>query len=204
MGGDPSASSNAFFRHAELFDIKNDEGEKINIASQYPQIAQRLQEEFEKWFSRVTSEQNYGRVPIEVGHPDENPVEIDLTWGEPAGHHKLVKPTYRHYNRDTIENWSEEGDSVRWKIKVLEGGQYEVIFSYGCYPGNAGGKFRISVGNVQLDGVVESTPGRLIFRRHRIGTMELPEGPAILEIKPILIVGQELMALHKIWLRRLL
>jgi len=33
--------------------------------------------------------------------------------------------------------------------------------------------------------------------------LELERGPATLEMRPVAIRGRELMALHKIWLRRL-
>ena len=71
-------------------------------------------------------------------------MEIDLTWGEPIG--AKVRPQYLHYNRDTIENWTESGDLVRWKIDVVEAGEYEVVLSYGCDPGQQGSIVRVQVG----------------------------------------------------------
>ena len=187
--------------NGELFDLQTDPGETKNLAAQQPEIARDLRGVFEKWFADVTAGQDYSRVPIEIGREDENPVEIDITWGEPVG--KKVRPQYRHYNRDTIEDWTEPGDSVRWKIEVVKAGMYEVTFVSGCRPGDAGSKFRVSVGEASLDGVVEPTAGRELFQSFRIGTLVLPAGPAALEIRPLSITGSELMALHKIWLRRL-
>jgi len=63
--------------------------------------------EFQRWFAEVTEGQDYGRVPMEVGRRDENPVEIDITWGDPAG--AKVRPTYRNYNRDLVGTWSRTG-----------------------------------------------------------------------------------------------
>jgi arylsulfatase A len=115
-----------------------------------------------------------------------------------------VKPTYRRYIRDTVDDWSEVGDSVRWKIDVVQPGRYEVTLSYGCRPADAGSRFRVSVGEAAVEGVVEATLQRDVFRPRVVGTLDLPQGPAVLEIKPLSIVGSELMALHKVWLRRLL
>ncbi len=187
--------------NGRLFDLLNDPGEKTDVADRHPEIARELREAFEKWFADVTAGQDYARVAIEVGRADENPVEIDLTWGEPVG--EKVKPQYRHYTRDTIDNWSEVGDSVRWKIDVVERGTYEVTLTYGCRPADAGSRFRVSVGDSHLDGTVEATAGRDVYRPVRVGTLELGRGPATLEIKPLSIAGPELMALHKIRLRKL-
>ncbi len=185
----------------ELFDLESDPGEKTDIAAQHPGKVRELREVFEAWFADVTAGQDYGRVPIEVGRADENPVEIDLTWGEPVG--KKVKPTYRHYNRDTIEDWSDKDDAVRWKIDVVEPGDYEVVVSYGCRPGDEGATFAVTVGESSVECRVEPRAGREVFQDATVGTLTLSKGPATLEIKPTRIVGQELMALHKIWLRRL-
>ncbi len=185
----------------ELFDLENDPGESKDIASQHPGIVGELRDQVEKWFAEVTAEQDYAPVAIEVGREDENPVELDVTWGEPVG--RKVLPTYHRYIRDTVDNWTEEEDSVRWKIDVVQAGRYEVVLSYGCPPADAGSKFRVSVGSVHLEGRVESTPGREVFRPRTIGTLELAKGPASLEIKPLSIAGRELMALHKVWLERL-
>lgn len=183
----------------ELYDLQNDPGEQHDVAAELPQIARRLRGAFEEWFDDVTKDQPYDRVPIQVGRDDENPVEIDLTWGVPVG--EKVKPTYRHYNRDTIDNWTDVDDYVRWNIEVVRPGRYEVTLHYGCPPSDAGSRFRISAGDAQLEATVEPTAGRDVYRPRVVGTLQLQPGPAVLKIQPVSIKGRELMALHKIWLR---
>ena len=185
----------------ELYDLDNDGGERNDVAADHPGIVKRLRDEFEQWFADVTEGQPYDRVPIEIGRADENPVEIDITWGEPVG--EKVTPQYRRYIRDTIDNWSELDEYVRWKIDVTQAGRYEVVFHYGCDAGDAGSRFRVSAGGASIEGEAEATAGRFVFRPRTIGVLELPQGPTTLEIRPLKIVGKELMALHKIWLRRL-
>lgn len=187
--------------NGELFDLQNDPGEKKNIAGQNPDIVRHLRSEFEKWFADVTAGQTYERVPIEVGRADENPVEIDVTWAEAVG--AKIKPTYRRYIRDAIENWSEAADSVRWKIDVVASGRYEVLMSYGCRPTDGSSTFRISAGGSRLDGTVEAGVGADVFVERVIGEIKLPKGPATFEIKPLSLKGKELMSLHKIWLKKL-
>ena len=186
----------------QLFDLTNDPGETNDIAVEHPRIVRELQNEFEKWFADVTRGQDYSfRVPIEVGRRDENPVPIEITWGEAIG--KNVNPTYHDDIGDTVDDWSEVEDAVRWKLDVVRSGLYKVILSYGCRRGDAGSKILLTVGNSKIQHTVHETAGRNVFQRLEIGTLKLAKGPAILEIKPVSIVGQEVMALHRIWLKRL-
>ena len=187
--------------NGELFDLQTDPGEKNNIAAEHPDVVEPLRAAFLKWFEDVTAGRTYGRVPIEVGRDDENPVEIDVTWAEPVG--RKVKPMYRHYNRDCIIDWTEVGDAVRWKIDVVRPGRYEVALEYGCPPEQAGSRYRVGVGPAAVEGAVQPTPGWDVFASFTAGAFDLPQGSAELEIKPLSIVKSELMHLHKVWLQRL-
>ena len=210
VAGDPELKANWSVRNArgdklhssgELFNLVKDPGETTNLAALQPEIASALHHEFERFHADVTQGRDFKRVPIEVGRADENPVEIDLTWGDPVG--VKVHPKYLHYNRDTIEDWSEPGDWMRWKIDVVEAGEYEAILSYGCDPGQQGSVVRVQVGAARTDHKVQATPGRTIFRPLSAGFLKLNKGPASLEIKPVSIAAKELMVIHRIWLRRI-
>ncbi|MCZ6515376.1 MAG: arylsulfatase [Acidobacteria bacterium] len=191
----------------ELFDLRNDPAEAVNLAAQLPEKVRELGAAFRKWFTEVNSVGDDIPVPIpvpiEVGREDENPVELDVTWGRTQGEGGKVQPSYHGYNRDSVDNWSEKEDSVRWAIEVMKKGTYEVTLSYGCSREDAGSKFLVTVGKARLRGVVEATAGSRVFATRRLGTLRLAPGPAFLEIKPVTLAGRELMNLHKIWLRRL-
>lgn len=187
--------------NGELYDLETDPGERQNLASQYPDLVRALRARFEAWFQEVTAGQTYERVPIEVGREDENPVEIDVTWGEAVG--KKVTPRYERYIRDRVENWTEPNDAVRWRIEVVRGGDYEVSLAYGCPPTDAGSTFRVEVGEAWLEGTVEPTPGWEMFQERVVGRLRLTPGVGDLTIRPLRLKGRELMRLHKIWLRRL-
>ena len=96
---------------AELFDLNADPGEANNLAPERPGIVRRLRSVFEKWFREVTAGQSYDRVSIEIGRADENPVELDVTWGEPVG--REVRPAYHGYDADTVDHWTRKEDFVR-------------------------------------------------------------------------------------------
>jgi hypothetical protein len=114
---------------------------------------------------------------------------------------KKVRAVYRHYNRDSIEDWSEPSDALRWKIEVVRAGRYEVVLEYGCPPGEAGSRYEIRAGRSRLEAVVQPTAGRLVFQPFVAGTLTLERGPAMLEIQPQAIRARELMTLHKVWVR---
>ncbi len=186
--------------NGQLFDLQSDPGETKDLATEHPDTVRELRAAFLKWFADVTAGQDYQRVPIEIGRDDENPVEIDVTWGDPVG---KVRPQYHGYIRDSIDNWRSVDDAVRWNLDVVHAGRYEVMLTYGCDPGDAGSTLRITLGEAHLEAQTVATAARDIFQPHTVGTIELPKGQGVLEIKPIQLAGQELMVLHKIWLKRL-
>ena len=184
----------------ELFDLRRDPGEKIDLAKRFPDVAAELQKVHDEWYADVTAGRAQSRLPIEVGRSDENPVEITLLWGEPVG--KKLQLTFFHYVGDTFDHWSEVADYARWNIDVVQAGNYQVTMEYSCLPEDAGSKVAISVGDSKLEHTVEATAGKDVLASRRVGTMSLTKGPAVLEVRPISIAGKELMALHSLWLER--
>lgn len=183
-----------------LYDLSTDPGEKTDLTSKMPAKARELRAAFLDWFADVTRGQAYERVPIEIGRPDENPVEIDLSWADPKGG---VKPRYRHYNRDFTEDWSKPGDALAWKVDVVRDGRYEVVLEYGCLPSDAGGRYRLTLGQSTLEATTEAGGGPNAYVSRRAGVMKLKRGPGTLEMAAVTVPGKSLMELHRVWLRRL-
>jgi arylsulfatase A-like enzyme len=183
-----------------LFDLEKDPGEQVDLASAQPGRVAEMRQVFLDWFADVTAGQTYARVPIEAGRTDENPVEIDLTWGEPRG--ARVKPQSRHYNRDFVADWSETGDAVDWKLDVVRAGEYKVELTYGCDPPDAGGRYRISAGAARLDGLTEAGGRKDVYLRRTVGVLDLPKGETTLTLEAVSIPGRSLMELHRVRLLR--
>ena len=184
-----------------LFDLEGDPGETKDLAAQEPERTRTMRQAFLDWFRDVTSGQTYERVPIEIGRPDENPVEIDLTWGDPRG--KAVRPRYRDYHRDVIANWTVPGDAVEWKVDVVRSGRYAVEMEYGCPPLDAGGTYRLTVGKASLSGeTVAGGRTDVTVPRGIVGTMRLRKGPGVLRLEAVTVPGRSLMELHRLYLRR--
>lgn len=179
-----------------LFDLAADPAEQKDLAAAHPERAAALRAEFLRWFREVTAGRDYRRVPIEIGHADENPVEIDLTWGEAVG--SKVQPRYRNYNRDYVADWSVPGEGIRWEVDVLREGAYEVELTYGCEPEDAGGRFELVLGRARLEGKIEPGGSRDVWLVRNAGRIRLPRGRGTLTIRALTVPGRELMTLHKL------
>lgn len=184
----------------ELFNLNVDPGEAHNLAPEFPGQVRALKAEFTRWYAEVTAGQDFQQPPIQVGRDDENPVLLDLNYRN-AAKNKL-KISSRHFNRNTIDNWNENGDSISWPLEVVRAGRYVVTLSYGCHRRDAGSKLLVRVGDSQLQHTTQPTPGRNVYRRFDVGTLDLAKGNAAFEMSAISIPGRELFALHRIWLRR--
>lgn len=196
--GDKSEPSPSQWR---LFDLENDPGEKNNLASRNPDIVHRLRGEFVRWFNDVTAGMTYAPVRIPVGHPNENPVEIQPSWATWEGPN--VKYTFDGYDWDTIDGWTAPGEKAVWRLTVVEPGRYAVRLSYGCRPVAAGGVLRLSAGGASLDHVVRPTATPEQFGVFDAGVMTLPEGDIDLTAEVQSAPRGELMRLNAIHIERL-
>ena len=207
-----------------LYDLETDRGEKRDVSKDHPEIAKRLRGQFQAWLKEVAQDLDFEPVPIEIGAGD--PVEIEASWAQVNGTHTNwaspgtrqsggpdplgnphertgVNYTFAGYDWDTIDGWSKPGESVFWRLNVVDPGAYEVVAAYGCDPADAGGKLRLSAGKQALDVAVGATAGRNVFERRTLGRLELSEGAVELKAEVVSAPGKELMALNRIWLRRI-
>ena len=185
----------------ELYDLQADPSEKTNIAAAHPQIVTELHTEFLRYFREVTMGQTYRPMPIPVGQPDENPVEIQASWARLEG--ATIEYVFRAYDWDTIQSWSRPGESAAWELDVKQAGRYEVSLSYGRSPTEAGGLLRISVGPSALEFEPHATVTAEVFTTAKAGLLTLPRGPVMLKAEAVRTDGKELMRLNRIWLKRI-
>jgi arylsulfatase A len=186
--------------NGELYDLSQDEGETRDLAGDHPKLVAKLRREYERWFDEVTADRNYDRVPIEVGRADENPVELQMSWGQLHGE---TKYTFDAYDWDVVDGWRMPGDAVEWSISVVQPGRYEVSVSYGSDLAESGGLFRVRVGASEIEGRVEPTPTADVFVTRRVGVLQLEAGDATVRVEAASVPGQELMKLNRVWLKRL-
>lgn len=73
-------------RGEELYDIKDDPGQKNDVAAEHPEVVQRLREAHEVWWAEI-SPQLEAYCPISLGNEEENPARLcamdvlgDVAW----------------------------------------------------------------------------------------------------------------------------
>ena len=183
-----------------LFDLENDPGETKNLIRQKPEVAERLRKEFVRWFDEVTEGVTYEPIRIPVGHPGEDPVEIEPSWAKWEGEH--IHYTFDGYDWDTIDGWKEPGENATWRLDVRKPGRYRVSLQYGCRPLDAGGVLRVSSGESVIDHAVQATTTAEQFGVFEVGELELAGGEVSLTAEVVSAPGRELMRLNGIHLER--
>ncbi len=185
----------------KLFDLEADPGESTDLKAKHPEIVERLRGEFERWFAEVTHGITYAPIRIPVGHPGENPVEIEPSWASWEGEN--IAYTFDGYDWDTIDAWKTPGEKAVWRLDVVEPGRYAVRLSYGCRPLDAGGVLRLRSGDAVLEHTVNATTTAEQFEWFEAGEIALAAGEIELTAEVVSAPGKELMRLNGIALERL-
>jgi len=102
----------------KLYNITNDRGQKNNVIDQYPEVAARLAEGYERWWQSFLDEgvdEKYAY--IKVGSPKENPTRI-------SAHDQIVG----RYSPVWHQNGAITGEQStgKWKIEFVEDGEYSI------------------------------------------------------------------------------
>ena len=106
----------------ELYDIERDPNEIDNIAARYPEIVDRMLDDYETWFSVVTRERHYA-IPqrIHLGTARENPSTLSrFDWRGPR---------------------SETGQGF-WEVRLERAGNYSITLHFPAVPRAAEAHFR--------------------------------------------------------------
>jgi arylsulfatase A-like enzyme len=200
----------------ELYDMVADPGQKKDMASQRPQIVEKLGAAYEAWFEDVTRRE-IERLPIPVGYPQANSVEL------PAPEcHMQGNVTFKGragWANDWITNWISTDDSVWWDVDVVRPGEYEVTLLYVCPEEDVGSKIRAEAGGRSVDSVVRRahnpdpipSPDRVprgevyekVWATLALGTVHLNKGRTQLSVKALTKTGRAVMDLKAARLRRI-
>jgi arylsulfatase B len=102
----------------ELYDMKQDPGQKSNVAAAHPEVFARLKAFYETWWAEL--EPTFKRVPaIYLGHERENPAL--LTSHDWAGTDKAA------WNQALVRTAIDKPTGIGyWNVKVVEAGEYEI------------------------------------------------------------------------------
>jgi arylsulfatase A-like enzyme len=199
----------------QLFDLEADPAQTADVAHGNPSVVQRLAGAYAAWFAEV-SPSAFVRPPIEVGHAEEDPVELEAP--DAVLSRLAYKNSAQGYANDWIAGWTSTESAASWEITVVRPGRYEVALAYLCNENDAGSKIRVTAGGASTEAVVKATPSRPILLPHRTadqyyrsvvwahlpaGTLRLASGRTRVEVRALTKPRDTVMELKHIALRYL-
>lgn len=105
----------------ELYDMRNDRGQRNNVFNEHPEVAARLAEGYERWWQSIMSEGIDERYAyIKVGSPFENISRI-------SAHDMLSSRSLSTWHQYHAVKPSPA--SGRWKVEFVENGKYKISLS---------------------------------------------------------------------------
>lgn len=131
-----------------LYDIKNDRGQKNDVAIEFPKLVDSLITSRAIWLSEtkpLTSTTD--DRPFTLGHPDYEYTQIPARDGVPHGN---IKRSNRFPNDTFFTNWTSEKDSITWDVEVLEDGKFEIDLYYTLADENNGVSVQLINGQSML------------------------------------------------------
>lgn len=199
----------------QLYDMLADPSQEKNIAAEKPDMVNKFAADYQAWWQDVKADANKPRDIPELGHPDENPIELTapngrlsggLDWGGLAS------------NNSWIHNWKDLDGSVTWELNVITAGDYEIELQYLCPQADAGAKIEVLANGKSFPLIVEGTPVIALPSPDRVprtkeayemkwyylkpGTVHLDKGHAEIQVKALEKPGKEVMQLKALWMRR--
>jgi len=191
----------------ELYDMEADPGETRNIAAENADIVAQLSAQYDAWFADI-SQDPLRRLPLPVGYPQHNPVELH------APQAYLDKPlkfaSGPGFSNDWITGWTDTKGKLWFDLEVATAGSYEIELAFASLPADAGSRLRISVGSESLEMTLPPAPapeiplqnrdeaGMKTYRNREWGTLKagalkIPTGPAKITLEPLTMPGAQVM-----------
>ncbi len=204
----------------ELYDMKNDPGEKRDLANEKPDIAQQLKAAYDAWWQDVIRD-GFDPIPTAIGYEQAPKVVL-------PGHEAFLLPevgrgiSYQDkygWANDWITNWTSTEAYPQWPVKIVRDGDYEVSIDYVCAPENVGVRFRVVLGEASIGGTITEahnpphlpSPDRVTrkevyekeWKRLTLGQVKLQRGIADLKIVLESIPGRQAMDVKAVRVRLL-
>jgi arylsulfatase A-like enzyme len=196
----------------QLYDMLADPGETKDLAAQKPENVADLARQYESWFDDVSSA-GLRRYPIQIGHPEENPVTLHAPQAYFDGSLKFYAgPGYAH---DWLTGWSDGSSKVWFDLDIVRQGTYEVTLRFTCPVADAGSRVKVSIGETAHEVAVPTFEPRNLPLPHRddegharyvnrnwgelpVGKFMLGNGPTRLTIQPLAKSGATVMDLKEV------
>lgn len=200
-----------------LFELQSDRGQRRDVSAQFPEETTRLKRALAEHQAEMTrAYAPFKDRPFTVGFSPST--SLPARDGIPHG---SIQRSSKAPNNSFFKNWTSTTDSITWKVKVGQEGNYEAIVHYTCPHKSVGTKVRLAI-----DGLDKATEAEVRtafdpplydkskervtkshyfvkdFRALKLGTIHLPKGEALLRLSAPNIPGDTAIDVHSIDLIR--
>jgi arylsulfatase A-like enzyme len=191
-----------------LFDMLRDPGQRVDVASQHPDVARRLTASTKSWRDELLAELGKDPRPFLIGHERYVYTQLPARDGKPHGN---IRRSNRFPNCSYFTNWTDaESDRMTWNVQVAAGGMYDVEVYYTCPQQDVGSivELRLNesrlratigpahdppVGGHEHDRVKRGESYVKDFKPLKLGTMQLEAGKGELVLKALSVAGSSVM-----------
>lgn len=215
-GGSGAKAADATASAWQLYDMVADPGQSNDIAATEPSRVAELGARYDAWFADI-SRDGLRRMPIPVGHDEQNPVELHAPqayFSPPL--HFACGPGFAN---DWLTGWTNAGGRVWFEVDAARAGDYAVEIAFACPAADAGARIRISAGSSSIEAAVPAAPPREIPLPHRdaaghekyrnrawadwrAGVLRLPQGRSTVTIEALAMPGGQVMDFKHLRLTR--
>ena len=200
-----------------LFDMEADPGQLQDVASQYPEQAERLRAELDEWRQLCLRELAPSKDrPFPVGHAALT--MLPARDGEPYGG---VERSARAPNCSFFTNWATKEGGMSWNVDVGAAGRYRAVGHHTCAAGDVGSASELALGEARVSAkIAEAFDPPLRggendrvprdaesyvkeFKPLELGVLELPAGRGQLTLKALEVAGRQVADIRYVMLTKL-
>lgn len=197
----------------QLFDMEADPAQTRDVSAAQPEIAGRLADAYERWWSGIEPDAKRPRPPIPVGYVEEPLIELPAPRARFQGG---LRFSGRHPNNAWLTGWTEPAATADWDIDVVRAGRFEIGLQYlSRAPGGA--RVRIGAAGSSIEAAARQTPYRQLpspdrvprtevyemdWATVKVGIVRLPEGRTTVSVRAIATPGESAIDLKAVTLRR--
>lgn len=182
----------------ELFNLKNDAGERNNLAGQMKDRATKMQAKLDLW-RRQTG------AAMMLPNPDFTKV-VTQNGSAPIvipGRLVTIHGTTVRYepqpHKNTVGYWVKQDDWVSFDFAVKSPGEYRLVILQGCGKGSGGAEVAFTIGDQTLKTIVQDTGHFQNFIERDLGTVKLATAQNYtLEVRPQTKPGVAVMDLREV------
>ena len=199
-----------------LYDIGNDRGQTRNVASENPELAEKLRSAVADWEKEVLIGLDRKANPFPIGHRGHPVTQLPVRDALFSGG---IKRSNRFPNCSYLTNWTSTEDRIWWEVDVLEAGTYSAILYYTCPVPDVGSTLQLSGGGGERTATLKLSHDPPVrghendrvkrqespvknFRPWKMGTIELKKGKSRLSLRSTEIKGKTVADVRLLLLER--